>query len=139
MAPSLIAHSSPRRPDSLRRGRGADPAGPRGGRLARHACLLRYAHRSHHGGAAAIIEDMLWNFVVDGRPLHILTIFLPTRSPELNPIELVFHILARRSREWRLYGNLEGRSVVKNASKAMDEMSYDLIKRCCIHCGYNLV
>jgi DDE superfamily endonuclease len=92
----------------------------------------------HTGGAAGIIEDLLWNHVVDGRPLRILTIYLPTRSPELNPIELVFHILARRSRDWRLYGNFEGRSIVKNASKVMDEMSYDLIKSCCIHCGYNL-
>jgi transposase len=48
----------------------------------------------HSQGNATVSEDMLWETIIDGRPLHILVIFLPTRSPELNPIELVFHILA---------------------------------------------
>jgi hypothetical protein len=92
----------------------------------------------HTGGAAGIVESLLWNFILDGRPLRVLVVYLPTRSPELNPIELVFHILARRSRDWRLYGNFDGRSIVRNASQVMNEMSYDLIRRCCVHCGYNL-
>ncbi len=54
----------------------------------------------HSGGDAGNVEDYLWDTVVDGRPLNVLVIFLPTRSPELNPIELVFHILARRI-AWR--------------------------------------
>jgi hypothetical protein len=49
----------------------------------------------HSGGDAGNVQDYLWDMVVDGRPLNILVIFLPTQSPELNPIELVFHILAR--------------------------------------------
>jgi hypothetical protein len=48
----------------------------------------------HSQGNATVIEDMLWETIVDGCPLHILVIALPTRSPELNPIKLVFHILA---------------------------------------------
>jgi transposase len=68
----------------------------------------------------------------------IWVVYLPTRLPELNPIELVFHILARRSRDWRVFGQFDGRSIIKNASRVMDEMSYDLIKRCCKHCGYNM-
>jgi hypothetical protein len=92
----------------------------------------------HTGGPATIVENLLWNFVVDGIPLRVLVIYLPTRSPELNPIELVFHILARRSRDWRLYGSMDGRSIVRNASKVIDEMLYELIRRCCVHCGYNL-
>jgi transposase len=51
----------------------------------------------HSGGDAANVEDT----VIDGRPLNILVIFLPTRSPELNPIELVFHILARHIHSFR--------------------------------------
>jgi hypothetical protein len=51
----------------------------------------------HSQGNATVIEDMLWETIVlDGHPLHILVISLPTRSPELNQIELVFHILAFR-------------------------------------------
>jgi transposase len=44
----------------------------------------------HTGGEAEIVEDLLWNAI------QVLIMFLPTRSPELNPIELDFHILARR-------------------------------------------
>jgi transposase len=50
----------------------------------------------HSCGNAQVIEDMLWDTIVDGHLLHILVIYLPTRSPELNPIKLVFHILAMR-------------------------------------------
>jgi hypothetical protein len=32
--------------------------------------------------------------IVDGCPLQIIVISLLTSSPQLNPIELVFHILA---------------------------------------------
>jgi hypothetical protein len=40
-------------------------------------------------GEADIVEGLLWNTI------QVLVMFLPTRSPELNPIELVFRILAR--------------------------------------------
>lgn len=50
----------------------------------------------HTGGEAVIVEDLLWNRQVNGAPLHVLVVCLPTRSPELNPIELLFHVLARR-------------------------------------------
>jgi hypothetical protein len=55
----------------------------------------------HLGGEAGNVKDYLWDTVVDGRPLNVLVIFLPTQSPELNPIELVFHILARHIRSFR--------------------------------------
>jgi transposase len=48
--------------------------------------------RIHTGGEAVVLEGLLWNYERDGRRLRILTVFLPTRAPELNPIELVFHI-----------------------------------------------
>jgi hypothetical protein len=50
----------------------------------------------HYQNNSTVIEDMLWETIVDGLPLHILVLQLPTHSPELNPIALVFHILAMR-------------------------------------------
>ena len=35
--------------------------------------------RIHNGGEASIIEDMLWDMVVDGRPLNVYILWLPTR------------------------------------------------------------
>jgi transposase len=46
----------------------------------------------HTGQEADIAEDLLWE------ASQVLVVFLPTRSPELTPIELVFHILSRRIR-----------------------------------------
>jgi hypothetical protein len=48
----------------------------------------------HTGGEAVALEWLLWNYDRNGRPLRLLTVIPPTRDPELNPIELVFHILA---------------------------------------------
>jgi hypothetical protein len=48
----------------------------------------------HTGAEADIAEDLLWDMVVHGRPLNVLVVYLPTRAPELNPIQLFFHILA---------------------------------------------
>ena len=41
----------------------------------------------HHGAAASELEDFLWNATIDGVQLQVLVLFLPTCSPELNPIE----------------------------------------------------
>ena len=57
--------------------------------------------RIHTGGEADGIESLLWDTPIDGRPLHVLIVYLPTRSPELNPIEFVFHILTARIRSFR--------------------------------------
>ena len=50
----------------------------------------------HTGKEAKIIEDLLWETIINGVPLRIFVIYLPTRSLELNPIELIFHILSCR-------------------------------------------
>jgi transposase len=91
----------------------------------------------HYQACATVVEDVLWDTVVDGLPLHILVIQLPTRSPELNPIELVFHILAMRIRSfrYRAAGPVD-KAVLYKASQVMDDMTYELIIRCCAHCGY---
>jgi transposase len=49
--------------------------------------------RIHTGGVASSVETLLWEMPIEGRPLHILVVYLATHSPELNAIEFVFHIL----------------------------------------------
>ena len=61
--------------------------------------------RIHTGGEANIVADLLWSTMVRGRPLRCLVVYLPTRSPELNPIELIFHFFPRRIRSYR-YGTV---------------------------------
>jgi hypothetical protein len=91
----------------------------------------------HTGGDADIVEDLLWTSVVDGMPLHVVILYLPTRSPELNPIELIFHILARRIRSfrYRMSGPCE-HAVLVQATRVMDDMSHELMASCYGHCGY---
>jgi transposase len=91
----------------------------------------------HSRGNARVIKDMLWDTIINGCPLHILVIYLPTRSPELNPIKLVFHILAMRIRSfwYRTAGPCDN-AVLHKASQVMNDMSYALILHCCAHCGY---
>ena len=86
----------------------------------------------HTGQEAAIVEDLLWE------TMQVVVVFLPTRSPELNPIELVFHILVRRIRSFR-YREMAGpcdKAVLDLSCRVLDDMSFDLISRCCRHCGY---
>jgi hypothetical protein len=91
----------------------------------------------HSQGNATVVEDMLWETIVDSRPLHILFISLPTRSPELNPIKLVFHILAVRIRSFQYWtaGPCD-KAVLFRAAQVMDDMTYAFILCCCTHCGY---
>jgi hypothetical protein len=35
----------------------------------------------HTGAEASIVEDLLWDIVVDGEPLHVLVVYLPARAP----------------------------------------------------------
>ena len=93
----------------------------------------------HTGGAASSVEDFLWNQVVDGQPLRILVLFLPTRSPELNPIELIFHILSRRMRSYhyRTTGEVD-ETVDDRVKRVMNDLTRETIVNCCRHCGYNM-
>ena len=91
----------------------------------------------HSGKEASGLEDLLWNLEVEGRPLQVLVLPLPARSPELNPIELIFHILLRRIRSFRY--NLAGpcdQAVIRMATKVLDDITYDLVYRTIGHCGY---
>jgi hypothetical protein len=91
----------------------------------------------HSRGNARVIEDVLWEIIVDGHSLHILMIYLPSCSPELNPIELVFHILVMRI--WWFWYRTAGpcnNAVLHTAAQVMNETPYDLILHCSAHCSY---
>ena len=45
----------------------------------------------HTGKEAQMVNDLLWDTVVDDRPLKLLVVYLPPRCPELNPIDFFLH------------------------------------------------
>ena len=92
--------------------------------------------RIHNGGEASIIEDLLWDIVVDGRPLNAYILWLPTRAPELNPIELVFHIIARDIRNWKNFDNVNSKMLHTEVARSVSKLSHSTIMKCCQHCGY---
>jgi hypothetical protein len=49
--------------------------------------------RIHTGGEADGIKTLLWETLINGRPMYVIIVYLPTRSPKPNPIEFIFHIL----------------------------------------------
>jgi transposase len=92
----------------------------------------------HTGRESTNLQEFFWDTVVDGSPLNVLVIYLPTRSPELNPIELIFHIFSRRVRSYRMENN-DGpvdRAIIRYGTKVLEEISYETILRCYAHCGY---
>jgi transposase len=65
-------------------------------RFLRHNEVLVMDNASiHYQNNATVIEDMLWETIVDGLPLYILVLQLPTHSPELKMIKLVFQTSSR--------------------------------------------
>jgi transposase len=94
----------------------------------------------HTGGESEELERFFWETVIEGRPLHVLVIYLPTRSPELNPIELVFHIFARRVISYRLRHDCPGgpvdRDIIRFGSDVLNDITYATILKCYQHCGY---
>lgn len=94
----------------------------------------------HLNAEAAMLEDLLWNYVgPDGLPMRILVVYLPTRSPELNPIELVFQILVQRLKKECLLGVRAYSALARDfAYKVFGEMTHlDMLKVTC-HCYPNL-
>jgi transposase len=91
----------------------------------------------HTGAEAVIVVDLLWDIIVNGEPLHVLVVYLPARAPELNPIELVFHIMARRihSFQYRMAGPCDA-AVVRQMARVLNEITLETIIKCSIHCGY---
>jgi transposase len=85
----------------------------------------------HTGGEAAIVSDLLW------RVARVLVVPLPTRAPELNPIELVFHILARRLRAYKYRReNVRETNVPQQVERIVASISAETVLKCAAHCGY---
>jgi transposase len=91
----------------------------------------------HTNAEAEIVEDLLWDMVVDGRPLNVLVVYLPAGAPELNPIKLIFHILACRIRSfrYRMAGPCHA-AVVRQTARVLNGVTPETIVKCSIHCGY---
>jgi hypothetical protein len=94
----------------------------------------------HAHGLCDILEDFLWNASgLDGNPLEVLIVWLPTRSPELNPIEKLWNTLVRRLKNMDLYSNRPRRHAAPRLSaQILFEMASDhaLMKRLYLDCGY---
>ena len=105
-----------------------------------HGEVLIMDNAAIHTGRDSIgLEDFLWDTIVDGRPLHILVIYLPPRTPELNPIELVFHILTRRIRSFHYRTTAPvNESTIDRIERVFEDMQYETILSCCRHCGYRV-
>jgi delta-aminolevulinic acid dehydratase/porphobilinogen synthase len=62
---------------------------------------------------------------------------LPARAPELNPIELVFHILLACRIclfRYRMAGPCDA-AVVRQMARVLNDVTLETIVKCCIHCG----
>jgi len=72
-------------------------------------------------------------------PMNILVKYLPTRSPELNPIELVFQILVQRMKRECLLGVRADSGLAKLfAEKVFGEMTHIDMLKVTRHCYPNL-
>ena len=90
----------------------------------------------HSKRKCAILEDWLW------KRFDIFVLFLPPRTPEWNPIELLWNNLVRNLGTYPL-------SVIRDdlrkngssidavayvAKRILDGMDHDLVKKCYDHC-----
>ena len=77
--------------------------------------------------AMTTLSDWLWNGpALDGEPLRILLLPLPTRSSKLNLIELVWHVLVMRVKHGGSRGG-EAHSVSRSAEHVLDTMVFNLV------------
>jgi len=85
----------------------------------------------HRFREAASLEDWLWdNF-------RIMLVFLPTRSPEFNPIELSWQTLSKGLKKWDLsQPRLHSDAVAYAAAEIMESFTHHDIAANYHHCGY---
>ena len=76
--------------------------------------------------------------MTNGEQLKVVIIYLLARSPELNPIEFIFHNLSRILRSFK-YNDLDDFGSISVKEKTMHilyNFLYDLIAKTYCHCGY---
>lgn len=68
---------------------------------------------------------------------RILLVFLPTRSPELNPTDLMWNVLVQKLKHWDLRGPRPMRGAVARAAQAiLSSFTHDDIEKAYTKCGY---
>lgn len=85
----------------------------------------------HTGGVNTVLGDWLWdNF-------RIYLLLLPARTPEWNPIELVWNILVQRLRVFslELARTMGSHSLVQAAQMILDHISHEEVDGCFRKCG----
>jgi hypothetical protein len=93
--------------------------------------LLRDRATIHDQAKAKITEDLLWGTVVDGQPLHVLIAPLPAPAPELNPVELVFHVQPKRLKSYKYRtGRPEDATVPLQAGHVLGELELEVVLKC---------
>ena len=90
----------------------------------------------HEKGYNCDLSHFLWEAPgLDDKPLNILLLSLPTCSPELNPIELVWNTLVQRLRGMKRDGGGNHRCA-RSAEFVLNNIDFGLVKRTYRHCGY---
>jgi hypothetical protein len=84
----------------------------------------------HHYRDLAVFEEILWE------DYKILLIFMPTRSPELNPIELMWNILVQCLRRVPLTGRHTLERNALAAKDIMDTFTHSEVASCYRKCNY---
>jgi transposase len=96
----------------------------------------------HCRGEASDLEEFLWDCPdSEGNPMHILVVFLPAYAPELNPIELCWHMFVRKyygKVDWLfMRGQLKGKHAIAYcAMDAMETLTHCDVAKCFAKDGY---
>jgi transposase len=93
----------------------------------------------HVGGENANLEEWLWDGLspIDDQPLRITLILLPARSPEYNPIELVWSQLVRKLRYKDISGlRPHAHAPAIYASEILRQFTHADVGKCYKKCNY---
>ncbi len=84
---------------------------------------------NHSGKENTALEDWLWEY-------HgIFALFLPARTPEWNPIELLWNCLEMRLAHFEWVNIRGSKRVVKAATKILNEITHEEVRRFYEKCG----
>ena len=96
----------------------------------------------HRSDECSYLEELLWTVPgLDGEPMNILIVFLPSYAPELNPIEQTWHIMLKKHRQYILtlvaYGMFNMKHATAYAADAaLTMLTHEDIEKSFVHMGY---
>jgi transposase len=84
------------------------------------------------------LANVLWHMAgPDGHPMNILVVPLPPRSPELNPISVIWNTLSYRLKTVPSYlPKPENHAIAHYAKHILDNMDHELMINSAVQCGY---